>query len=75
LKTHRISTTISQKNWELLKKHTKKFETQQKVLELALEGLENSSKQNVTLTEEEKLWMRLKWAKSVCILEKMPLNC
>ena len=54
LKTHRISTTISQKHWELLKKHTEKFETQQKVLEHALESLENSSKQNPELTREER---------------------
>lgn len=36
----RVSTTISIKHWELLKKYTEKYETQQKVLELALESLE-----------------------------------
>jgi hypothetical protein len=70
LKTHRISTTISQKHWELLKKHVEKFETQQKVLEHALECLENGSKQDTALTEEEKLWLRFKWANSVVIVEK-----
>jgi hypothetical protein len=54
----------------LLKKHTEEYETQQKVLELALESLENSSKQSPMLTEEEKLCINLIQAKSVCIFEK-----
>lgn len=66
LKTHRISTTISQKHWELLKKHTEKFETQQKVLELALESLENSSKQSSALTEEERIWLTQRSMKTIC---------
>jgi hypothetical protein len=70
LNTHRISTTISQKHWELLKKHAEKFETQQKALELALESLENGSRQIPELTLEEKYWMRLKPAKSLVIIEK-----
>jgi len=70
LKTHRISTTISQKHWELLKEHSEIFETQQKALELALESLENSSKQSPVLTLEEKYWMRIKRAKSAVIIEK-----
>jgi len=70
LKTHRISTTISQKHWELLKKNAEKFETQQKALELALESLENISRQIPELTLEEKYWMRLKSAKSLVIIEK-----
>lgn len=70
LNTHRISTTISQKHWELLKKHAEKYETQQKALELALESLENSSKKGPELTPEEKYWMRLRQAKSLVIIEK-----
>lgn len=70
MNTHRISTTISQKHWELLKKHAEKFETQQKALELALESLENGSRQIPELTLEEKYWMRLKPAKSLVIIEK-----
>lgn len=66
MKTHRISTTISQKHWELLKKHTEKFETQQKVLELALESLENSSKQSSALTEEERIWLTQRSMKTIC---------
>ncbi len=70
MKNHRISTTISEKHWKLLKKHAEKFETQQKTLELALESLENSSKKGPELTLEEEYWMRLKWAKSAVIIEK-----
>ena len=70
MKNHRISTTISQKHWELLKKQSEKFETQQKTIEFALESLENSSKQSPALTLEEKYWMRLKRAKSLVIFEK-----
>lgn len=67
---HRISTTISQKHWELLNKHAEEFETQQKALERALECLENSSKQSPSLTHEEKHWLNLKSAKSLVIIEK-----
>jgi hypothetical protein len=70
LKTHRISTTISQKHWELLKKHAEEFETQQKALERALECLEITSKQSQALTEEEKLWMRLSSVKTACLIQK-----
>jgi hypothetical protein len=70
LKTHRISTTISQKHWELLKKQAEKYETQQRALELALESLENSSRQIPELTLEEKYWMRLRRARSLVIIEK-----
>lgn len=66
MQNHRISTTISQKHWELLKKHTEKFETQQKVLELALESLENSSKQSPALTEEERIWLTQRSMKTIC---------
>jgi hypothetical protein len=61
LHNHRISTTISQRHWALLQKHAEKYETQQKALELALESLENSAKQSPVLSQEEKLWMSLKW--------------
>lgn len=70
MKTHRISTTISQKHWELLKKHTEELGTQQKVLELALESLENSSKQIPELTREERIWLTQKSMKTTCVLLK-----
>jgi hypothetical protein len=70
LKKHRIATTVSEKHWEILKKHAEKFETQQKALELALECLESSSKQRLALTEEEKFWMCVASNKAVCTVHK-----
>lgn len=70
MKRHRIATTVSEKHWEILKKHAEKFETQQKALELALEYLENSSKQRPALTEEEKFWTRFASVKTVCLVQK-----
>jgi hypothetical protein len=68
----RVCTTISAKHWELLKKYTAKYETQQKVLELALESLENNSKHITALSQEEEHWMRIgREAKSVaCLIQK-----
>lgn len=70
MKKHRISTTISQKHWGLLKKHVEKYETQQKALERALECLESSSRQSPALTREEKLWVHISRTKSACIIQK-----
>lgn len=56
-KRHRISTTISSKHWEILKKHAKELETQQKVLEVALEKIESESSQE-QISPKEYLWMR-----------------
>lgn len=73
MKTHRISTTISQKHWELLKKHVVKFETQQKVLEFALENLENlesNSKQCMELTAEQKIWRVCESLNTACCIQK-----
>ena len=69
---HRVNTTISAKHWEILKKHTEKFETQQKVLETALERLENGSKQNPALSPEEELWVRIgkEYGPNLCVLHK-----
>ncbi len=68
---HRVCTTISAKHWELLRKHTEKYETQQKALEFALESLENE-KQNVVLSQEEELWMRIgrELKSNICVLHK-----
>ncbi len=59
MKTHRISTTISQKHWAILNKYAEKYNTQQKVLEMALENLEKKSEHNPTLSPDEVLWMRI----------------
>lgn len=68
----RINTTISAKHWEILKKHTEKHESQQKVLEVALERLENGSKQNSSLSQEEELWVRFgsKYGPNLSVLHK-----
>jgi hypothetical protein len=72
LNKHRINTTISAKHWEILNKHTKNFETQQKVLEAALERLENGSKQNPALSQEEAFWVRIgrDHGHNFCVLHK-----
>ncbi len=68
---HRVNTTISSKHWEILKKHIEKFETQQKVLEVALECLENNSKQNPMISTEELNFLQAKGAmKSACIVHR-----
>jgi len=74
LKNHRISTTISQKHWELLKKQSEKFETQQKTIEFALESLENSSKQSPALTLEENIGCALNGQNHWLSLKSLPLN-
>lgn len=59
MKKRRVHTTISTKHWELLNRHTEKFETQQKVIEHALEALENDPEQGEKLSPEMHLWMRI----------------
>ena len=59
MKKYNIHTTISSKHWEILHKHLEKCETQQKVLELALEKLDNDSLLSRPLPLEERQWMRL----------------
>lgn len=69
----RISTTISKKHWDILKKHTDEFETQQKTLEHALECFEINLKQSPALSREEQLWMRIgrEMMPSLCLLPKI----
>jgi hypothetical protein len=74
LKRHLIATTISEKHWELLQKHAKKYETQQKALELALEGLENNSNQLPELTLGQKFWLVYESIDSVCCVQKGALR-
>jgi hypothetical protein len=70
LKKHRVSTTISQKHWDLLQKYSEKYETHQRAIEVALESLEYSSNKSQELTPEENLWLRLKRENVVCVFEK-----
>ena len=74
MKKHRIATTISNKHWELLKKYSEEFETQQKTLEIALECLENNSKQLSELTLEQKIWVVFGSVNSVCCIQKGTLK-
>jgi len=71
LNKHRINTTISAKHWEILKKHTENFETQQKVLEAALENLEKRSKQEHILSPEDQYWISAGGEmKSACLVHR-----
>ncbi|WP_128860001.1 hypothetical protein [Methanocella paludicola] len=54
----------------MLKKHMSKYETQQKVIEAALENLDNDSKQITGLSEEDELWLQIKNIKSVCAIQR-----
>ncbi|WP_230627865.1 hypothetical protein [Methanosarcina barkeri] len=74
MKKHRIATTISEKHWILLKKYGEKFETQQKALELALECLENNSKQCPKLTIKQNIWLIWESIDAVCCVQKETLN-
>ena len=66
----RVSTTISTKDWKLLKEYTEKFGTQQKVLEVALENLDKDSTQP-TLSQEDQAWIKLAFVrKSLSIVQK-----
>lgn len=67
---YRVCTTISAKHWELLKKYKIKFETQQKTLEVALEGLENDPKQNSKISQEELFWQCILQHKEICHIHK-----
>ena len=67
MKKYRVSTTISAKHRELLKKYTEKFQTQQKALEVALENMESNLKQP-TLSQEDQAWIRM-----VCIRKSLSI--
>ena len=64
-----LHTTLSNKHYELLKKYTEKFGTQQKVLEFALENLENNK--GLSSAHEEQVWMLTgRRTESACVLHK-----
>lgn len=67
---NRVSTTVSSKHWALLNKYAEKLGTQQKALELALEGLENDSKPVSKLSPDEEMWMRIGELKMACLIQK-----
>ncbi len=53
MEKYRLCTTISMKHWEILKKHIETYETQQKVLERALECLDSDTRPGATGPEGE----------------------
>ncbi len=66
-----IHTTLYDKHFELLKKYTEKFGTQQKVLEFALESLENDTKRSFAQSADEQVWVFTgRGTESACVLHK-----
>jgi hypothetical protein len=62
MKKYDIHTTLSPSHYALLNKFTEKYETKQKTLEKALEALDtlgHYSSQNLPVSPEEKLWIRV----------------
>jgi hypothetical protein len=70
----RISTTISQKHAEILKKYAVEHGTQQKVLELALETFDKKALQEPSLSQEELFVLRAWREKIACIIDKEPFS-
>lgn len=70
LNKHRICTTVSQKHWELLKKHVDTYGTQQQALESALENLANTSRPSAALSREDEIWMALSTVEEACLIQK-----
>ena len=67
---YRINTTISKKHWDLLKKYADTYETQQKVLEQALENLDARLNQRPALSPEQELVVRFLDGKAGCLIQK-----
>lgn len=57
VKKYRISTTISSGHYEILKKNVGKYDSQQSLLEHALESLENKTDTRPRLSMEEESWI------------------
>jgi hypothetical protein len=67
---YRINTTISKKHWDLLKKYADTYETQQKVLEQALENLDTRQNKRPALSPEQELVVRYLEANAGCLIQK-----
>lgn len=59
MKKYRVNTTISQKHYKFLQEQVKKYGTQQRTLEHALEKMDHNSPQTYNLSAEEKHWLRI----------------
>jgi hypothetical protein len=62
------------RHYGLLKKHMSTYETQQKVIEAALESLDSSPKQITGLSVEETLWLKVGKLKSSCAIQRESLR-
>lgn len=67
MKKYRVNTTISSKHQEILTKYAEEYGTQQKVLEHALEGLNDNSDQ-FELDQKLELWMRVYRIKDLIVI-------
>ena len=76
MKKHHVHTTLSSRHWDLLIKHAEKYETQQKVIEHALECLDHSTKQATPISPEEALGARIgqDLNKMACLVQKDALK-
>jgi hypothetical protein len=69
MKKYHVHTTVSSKHMELLNRFAEIYGSQQKVLELALENMENNIKPN-PLSPEEKLWIQFADVDTACFIQK-----
>ncbi len=67
---YRLSVNISLRHYNLIKKHMKKYETQQKVIEAALENLNARSDDITVLSEEDKFRLKMRKTGAVCIISR-----
>jgi len=74
VKKYRLGTTISMKHYALLKKHMGKSDTQQKVLERALESLDEKVQPATTMSWESEVLIKLLNEKVVCAILKTSLK-
>ena len=76
MKKHHVHTTLSSRHWDLLIKHAEKYETQQKVIEHALECLDHSTTQATPISPEEALWAQIgqDLNKMACLVQKDALK-
>src|SRR5512146_2212782 len=59
MRAYRLSPTTSRRHWSLVKRLARKYATQQKARERALECLDSSSLISSLPTKEEKAWLLL----------------
>jgi hypothetical protein len=73
MKKFQVHTTVSSKHMELLNRFVETYGSQQKVLELALENMEDKFQPN-PLSPEEKLWIQFAGVDTACFIQKESLR-